>query len=107
MTLAEFASWRRREAARADKRPEGHTEALLAELTSAALTARRAGVVPSLGDLAESREVETAWLTAGAIYAEEQALGAKGLTPEIALERLHDSQTEQLKRELAAKRGAA
>lgn len=89
MTLAEYALWRLQAAqAQVVVPPE-----IVPELVAAALAARRAGVVPTLEQLTESVAEEQAWLEAGRIYAEEQALGAEGLTHESAVQTLHDQHT--------------
>ena len=101
VTLADYATWRRAEARKLPTRDAQHEALVLEELTAAALTARRAGVVPTLELLATSGEVEAAWLRAAALFAEEEPLRARGLTPQSALERSHDVNHAQVARELA------
>lgn len=77
MTLDEFAFWRLNESRRVEPEKPDLQEVLFA----AALTALRAGVVPTLELLAESRYTEAAWLEAAEVFREEQALAAKGIKP--------------------------
>lgn len=94
MTLAEYLRWRL-DQEKAPKRSAEDSAELVKLLTSAALTARRCGVVPTLVDLAASPEVEAAWQNAAELYREEEALHARGIHPDHAVERYHMALHEQ------------
>lgn len=93
MNLVQYARWRQW-CADHPREPLADSGEVLALLGQAALVALRAGVRPTLEDLMASPEVEAAWLSAAAIFREEQAFAAKGLTPERAVELAHDSAHE-------------
>lgn len=80
-------------------------EQVVTQLLDSALTARRAGVVPTLADLAESEEACAAWTAAAEIYRQEKqwhALGAGPGRPPLLI--AHENRHKQLLAKFVAQR---